>query len=125
MGNSNQLVVMISTQAPLIAALERHFERVHVRSTVLREFPEFYRRVVSLRPTVLVVDEWGVDDVVPHLTKIRAHPVCAKIPLLVLCSHGSPQRIHAMHEAGSNDIMLLSHHTPRDIVSRVQALLSL
>ncbi|MEK9155428.1 MAG: hypothetical protein AAB839_02150 [Patescibacteria group bacterium] len=125
MAAAKPTVVLLTTHATLAAVYERHLEHLGMKVVTVRDIGDVERRAVKVRPALLLLDESSVKDAAADIVCLRKQPVLNKTRLMILCRHATSEQIHALHSAGSDDIMLTSHHTPRDIASRVQTILDL
>ena len=125
MATAKPTVVLLTTHATLAAVYERHLEHVGAKVVTVRDVGDIERRAVKVRPALLLLDEESVEDASVDIVRLRKQPVFSKTRMMVICRHATSAQVQALHAAGSDDIMLTLHHTPRDIASRVQTILDL
>jgi len=101
---------------------ERHGERF-AKVICLQDVAEFERRALQLRPFALLIDEDIATSLVDDVRRIRKHPTLKKMRILVLCHKLSYEQQSLLHEAGADDILLTTQHSPRDIMARLQTFL--
>lgn len=115
-------IVCITTHPVLRSMVERHGERF-AKIVALPDVAEFERRALRLHPKALLLDEGSVPTMVDDIARLRKHPAFSALRILVLCKTLSPSQRQALHAAGASDILLTTHHAPRDIMARLQTLL--
>ena len=115
-------VVCITTHPVLRSMVERHGERF-AKIVSLPDVQEFERRALRLHPKALLLDEGSMTMMAHDIARIRKHPAFSALRILVLCKALSPEQREELRVAGASDILLTTHHTPRDIMARLQTLL--
>jgi len=55
------------------------------------------------------------------LTKMKADPKTAKIPVIVLSNLGEEQQVKKGLKMGANDYLIKAHFTPGEIIERIEA----
>lgn len=116
-------IVLITTHPALRAVYERHGENF-VKMVSLPDVAEFERRAVRLRPSVVMLDETG-PEALSDIARLRKRLSPSSLRIVVLSPKLTHDRLHELRAAGADDILLTTHHTPRDIMSRLQELLAL
>lgn len=117
-------IVVLTMHATVGAMLERHCEGFAV-ITVLSDIAEFERRALKLRPRILVLDEAAVADAAVDVGRLRKNATMKAMKIVVLCKYATPPQVAGLHDAGADDIILTTHHAPRDIAARLSSMLSL
>lgn len=115
------VIALVTTHAAYGAMLERHAENF-ATMVVYSSFDEFERNALRIAPKVLIVDEERVSAVTKEMKKFRKHPAFKKLPIILLCPRATPEHVTEFHEAGYDDIILTTHHTPRAIMARIHNL---
>jgi len=115
-------IVCITTHPVLRSMVERHGERF-ANIVSLPDVGEFERRAVRLRPAVLVLDEASIPAMIHDVERLRKHPAMKSMRIVTVSDRLTHEQRGALHAAGANDILLATHHTPRDIMARLQTLL--
>ncbi len=115
-------IVCITTHPVLRNMVERHGERF-AKVVCLPDVAEFERRAVQLRPTALLLDETSVPAMIADVARMRKHPAMKGMRIVTVSDRLTHDQRLALHAAGTDDILLVTHHTPRDIMARLQALL--
>ncbi len=122
MTSARPTIVCITTHPVLRNMVERHGERF-AKIVCLSDVSEFERRAVRLRPAALLLDDATVPAMVEDITRIRKHPVMKGMRIITVSDRLTYEQRAALHAAGADDILLTTHHTPRDIMARLQTLL--
>lgn len=120
-----QTVVLFTKHATFAALYERHLEHFGVRVLTMSTVAEMTRHALELRSALILCDETSIDDIALSIAHLRQQPLFHKTLMIVLCRHATPEKMNALHRAGSSDIILTIDHTPRAIVARIQTLLAL
>ncbi len=115
-------IVCITTHPVLRNMIERHGERF-AKIVCLPDVAEFERRAVQLRPAALLLDEDSVPAMIHDVERIRKHPTMKTVRIVTISPRLTHEQRSALHTAGADDILLTTHHTPRDIMARLQSLL--
>jgi DNA-binding response OmpR family regulator len=98
---------------------ERYGERF-AKIVCLQDVAEFERRALQLRPFALLLDEDVVASLVDDIRRMRKHPALKNMRILALCHKLSHEQRSLLYEAGADDILLTTQHSPRDIMARLQ-----
>lgn len=122
MAAARPTIVCITTHPVLRSMVERHGERF-AQIVCLPDVAEFERRAVRLRPAALILDESSVSSLIDDVTRIRKHPAMKAMRIVTISDRLTHDQRVALHSVGANDILLTMHHTPRDIMARLQSLL--
>jgi len=120
-------IVLVTTHVALGAVYERHLERF-AKVVLVPEVGEFERRALRLHAALLVLDAGTIgshDVVVGHVRALRKLPTMKSLRIVVFSAKGTSDFIGALHDAGADDIILTTHHTPRDVAERLHNLLLL
>lgn len=120
-------IVLVTTHAALGAVYERHLERF-AKVVLVPEIAEFERRALRLRAALLVVDIGSVgssDAVVDHIRTLHKMPTMKSLHIVVFATKASSDLVAALHKAGVDDIILTTHHTPRNVAERLHNFLLL
>lgn len=115
-------IVCITTHPVLRNMVVRHGERF-AKIVCLPDVAEFERRVVRLRPAALLLDEASVTAMIADVTRMRKHPAMKGVRIVTVSDRLTHDQRASLHAAGADDILLTTHHTPRDIMVRLQTLL--
>lgn len=115
------VIVLVTTHAAYGAMLERHAENFATMA-VYSSFDEFERNALRISPKALIIDEERVSVAMKDMKKFRRHPTFKKLPIILLCAKATPEHVTEFHEAGYDDIILTTHHTPRAIMARIHNL---
>ena len=115
-------IVCITTHPVLRNMVERHGERF-AKIVCLPDIAAFERRATHLRPASLLLDEASVTAIIADVTRIRKHPAMKSMRIITVSDRLTHDQRAALHAAGADDILLTTHHTPRDIMARLQTLL--
>ena len=102
--------------------VERHGE--HFANIVcLPDVAELERRMVRLRPNAVLLDEASVPTMINDVERLRKNPVTKALRIVTLSERLTHEQRAKLFHAGADDILLTLHHTPRDIMTRLQTLL--
>ena len=123
MATQKPTIAFITTHAVLRAVYERHGEHF-AKMVSLPDVAEFERRAVRLRPSIVMLDEAG-PEALADITRLRKRFSPSTLRIVVLSPKLTHERLHELRATGADDILLTTHHTPRDIMSRLQELLAL
>lgn len=115
-------IVCITTHPVLRNMMERHGERF-AKIVCLPDVAEFERRAVHLRPAALLLDEASIPAMIDDVVRMRKHPAMKGMRIVTVSDRLTHDQRVALHVAGADDILLTTHHTPRDIMARLQTLL--
>lgn len=116
-------IALITTHAVLRSVYERHGEHF-AKMVSLPDVAEFERRAVRLRASIVMLDETG-SEALADIARLRKRFSASSLRIVVLSPKLTHDRLHELRAAGADDILLTTHHTPRDIMSRLQELLAL
>lgn len=116
-------IALITTHAVLRSVYERHGENF-AKVVSLPDVAEFERRAVRLRPSMVMLDETG-PEALSDIARLRKRFSPSVLRIVVLSPKLTHDRLHELRLAGADDILLTTHHTPRDIMSRLQEILAL
>lgn len=116
-------IALITTHAVLRSVYERHGENF-AKMVSLPDVAEFERRAVRLRASVIMLDEAG-PEALSDIIRLRKRFSPSGLRIVVLSPKLTHDRLHELRAAGADDILLTTHHTPRDIMSRLQEFLAL
>jgi DNA-binding response OmpR family regulator len=122
MAAARPTIVCITTHPVLRSMVERHGERF-AKVVCLPDVAEFERRAVRLRPAALLLDETSIPTMIHDVARLRKHPAMKAMRIVTISDRLTHEDRVALHDAGANDILLTTHHTPRDIMARLQTLL--
>lgn len=122
MSGTRPTIVCITTHPLLRSMMERHGE--HFANIVcLPDIAEFERRVIRLRPRAVLLDEASVPTMMHDVERLRKNPVTKDIRIVTLSERLTHDERVSLLRAGADDILLSFHHTPRDIMARLQTLI--
>ncbi len=122
MTSTRPTIVCITTHPLLRNLVERHGE--HFANIVcFPDVAEFERRMIRLRPAALLLDEESVPTMIDDVTRLRKHPVLSSTRIVTISERLTHEQRLKLLDAGTDDILLTTHHTPRDIMARLQTLL--
>ena len=127
MTTARPTIVLVTTHPALGAVYERHLERF-AKVVLVPEIAEFERRALRLRASLVVVDIGSVgsnDAVVDHIRALRKQPTMKSLQIVVFAAKASSDFVSALHAAGVDDIILTTHHTPRNVAERLHNFLLL
>lgn len=115
-------IVCITTHPVLRSMVERHGEHF-AKVVCLPDVAEFERRALRLNAAALLLDEASIPTMIHDVARLRKHPGMKSLHIVTVSDRLTHEQRHALHDAGADDILLTTHHTPRDIMARLQTLL--
>lgn len=127
MPTARPTIVLVTTHPALSAVYERHLERF-AKVVLVPEIAEFERRAIRLHAALLIIDSGSVgshDDVVGHVRALHKQPTMKSLRIVVFAAKASSDFVNALHAAGADDIILTTHHTPRNVAERLHNFLLL
>lgn len=127
MPTARPTIVLVTTHPALSAVYERHLERF-AKVVLVPEIAEFERRALRLHASLLAIDVGSVgshDVVVDHIRALRKQPTMKSLRIVVFAAKASSDFVNALHAAGADDIILTTHHTPRNVAERLHNFLLL